>query len=129
MECLEHGLEPRAQWRLVLLLRASRASEARKSTAAAAPTMPSWFCVPVSSRSGIVSGAGWSFGTSSAPSCSRRPKSTPEVWPVELVGRAGQKVAAPLCDVDELMRGKVDGVNEREHLRLHVPSQPPGRRR
>ena len=42
-----------------------RASDARNSTAAAAPAMPSWFCVPVSSRSGAVSGAGSSLGTSS----------------------------------------------------------------
>ena len=52
---------------------ASLASPARNSTAAAAPTIPSWFWVPVSIRSGAVSGAGLSLVTSSDRSSSRLP--------------------------------------------------------
>ena len=57
------------------------ASEARKSTAAAAPTMPSWFCVPVSSRSGACDGAGASFGASSSSTSDWRPQRTPTCGP------------------------------------------------
>ena len=47
------------------------ASEARNSTAAAAPTIPSWFCVPVSSRSGTVSGRGTELGHVERPGAGR----------------------------------------------------------
>ena len=68
------------------------ASEARNSTARAAPTMPSWFCVPVSSRSGAVRAP-----AAASAHRARRPRLAAEqhadVRAVELVGRAGEQVA------------------------------------
>ena len=97
--------------------RGPEASEARKSTAAAAPTMPSWFCVPVSSVLGR--GARRRLEPRQVERVDQR-LASPEhadVRAVELVGRAGQEVGAERRDVDERVRRVVDGVHEDERAR------------
>ena len=74
--------------------------------------MPSWFCVPVSSRSGAVSGAGSSLGRSSSSSRAWPSPEHADVRAVELVGRAGQEVGAERGHVHEGVRGVVHGVHE-----------------
>ena len=49
------------------------------ATVAVTPAIPSWFWVPVSARSGEVSGAGSSFGKGSESRSSRRAKRIP-MW-------------------------------------------------
>ena len=56
-------------------------SPEKLETAAAAPTIDSWLCVPVSSFSGDSDGAGSSRGTSRSSMISRRPQSTPMCGP------------------------------------------------
>ena len=82
------------------------------------PTIPSWFCVPVSSRSGPGVGRGPSLGTSSAASRSSLAVEHADVRPMELVGRARQEVAAPRPHVDELVGREVHGIDERQGLGL-----------
>ena len=76
--------------------------------------MPSWFCVPVSSRSGAASGAGSSFGTSSVLEKRAAAAQHADVGAVELVGRAGEEVAAERPHVHERVGRVVDGVHEDE---------------
>ena len=110
--------------------RASPPNDARKSTAAAAPTIPSWFCVPVSSRSGAVSGAGASLGTSSASRAARRARRARR--------RAGRRTCTPSSarksqpiapHVDELVRREVHRVHERQRARRARHLRPRARRR
>ena len=71
------------------------ASEARNSTAAAAPTIPSWFCVP-----GLQPLGGGVRGRSELGHVEGLEQvvlavQDADVRPVELVGRAGEEVAVP----------------------------------
>ena len=90
-------------------------SDARNSTAAAAPTIPSWFCVPVSRRSGARVGGGPQLRRVERLQEVAPAVEDADVRPVKLVGRARQEVAIQgPSDVDQAVRRIMHGVDENQ---------------
>ena len=76
--------------------------------------MPSWLSVPVSGAFGRRVGCGGHFGEGQRIEQPATAVHHADVRAVELVGRAGEKVAADRLHVDELVVGEVDGVDEQK---------------
>ena len=70
--------------------------------------------MPVSARSGAALDDGATFANGSDSSSSCRQYIAADVRPVELVGRADEEVAVPRPHVDQVVRGVVDRVDERQ---------------
>ena len=87
---------------------------ARKSTAAAAPAMPSWLSVPVSIRSGAGLGRRLQLGDVHRGESVVPAVEHADVGAVELVGGAGQEVAADRADIHQPVGRVVHGVHESE---------------
>ena len=76
--------------------------------------MPSWFCVPVSSRSGRVVRGGQQLRDIERLEEVAAAVQHADVRPVELVGRAGQQIAAEGGHVNEHVRRIVHRIDEQQ---------------